>query len=89
MAQAVPFKPVLTGTDPASPGTSLIPRIQGREGGIIISVVRTSAAGGGAVGMALNPDATITIYEEDPTCLNAGAVVEEGTAEELEGAGIP
>jgi hypothetical protein len=88
-AQAVPFRPVLTGTDPASPGTSLTPRIQGREGGLVISVVRTSATGGGAVIMAFDPNAMITIYEKDSTCLNAGAVVEEGTAGELEGAGIP
>lgn len=87
-AQAVPFKPVLTGTDPASPNISLTPRIQGREGGIVISVVRTSAAGG-AVGRALDPGATITVYAEDPSCLDAGAAVAAGTVAELEGAGIP
>jgi hypothetical protein len=87
-AQAAPFKPVLTGTDPASPATSLTPRVQGREGGLITSIVRTSVSGNGAVGRALNPDAAITIYEGDPTCLNPGAVVEEGTVGDLEGAGI-
>jgi hypothetical protein len=88
VAQAAPFKPVLTGTNPGSPGASLTPRIQGQEGGIISSVVHTSATGGGAVGMALDPDATITLYEGDPTCLDAGAIVAVGTVEELEDTGI-
>jgi hypothetical protein len=92
-AQAAPFQPVLTGTNPASPGATLTPRIQGREGGIISSVVRTSASGGGTsgggpFGRALDPDATITVYEGDPTCLDAGAVVKVGTVEELEDPGI-
>ena len=87
-AQAAPFKPVLTGTNPGSPGASLAPRIQGREGGIVSSVVRTSATGRGPVGRGLNPDAIITIYEDDPTCLDAGAVVATGTVEELEDVGI-
>ncbi len=38
--------------------------------------------------MALDPNATITIYEKDSTCLDAGKVVATGTAAELEGAGI-
>jgi hypothetical protein len=38
--------------------------------------------------MALDPDATITVYKADPTCLEAGAVVATGNAEELEGAGV-
>jgi hypothetical protein len=88
-AQAAPFKPVLTGTDPASPNISLTPRIQGREGGIVISVVHSISAMSGAVRSALDPDATITIYNEDPTCSSPGAVVEEGTAGELDGPGIP
>lgn len=87
-AQATPPKVVLTTTDPASPGTSLAPRIQGREGGIVSAVVRTGAIGGRGIVRALDPDATITIYEEDPTCQNAGAVVVTGIVEELEGAGL-
>ena len=87
-ARAEPFAPVLTGTDPPSPGSSLTPRIQGVEGGLVISVVRTRAGGGGAVGRALDPNAPIRIYKEDPTCLNPGALVVVGTIGELEGTGI-
>lgn len=87
-AQANPPRLVLTGTDPASPGTSLAPRIRGREGGVDSSVVRTSALGGRGIVRALDPDATVTVYEEDPTCFNVGAVVAVGTVEELEGDGI-
>lgn len=88
VAHAAPFEPVLTNTNPGSPGTSLTPRIQGSEGGIVISVVRTGATGGGPVGRALDPAAPITIYEEDPTCLDAGAVVAAGNVGELESPGI-
>ena len=86
-ADAAPARPALTETDPASPGASLRPRIKGRAEEVIISVVRLSAARG-PVGRAIDPNNTITIYEGDPTCLNAGAVVGVGTAGELEGVGI-
>jgi hypothetical protein len=88
-AHAAPPKPVLTGTNPASPGASLRPRIKGLADEVIISVARMSADGdGGRIGLAADPDNTITVYEGDPSCLDAGAVVGVGTAEELEGAGI-
>jgi hypothetical protein len=87
-AQAAPAKPVLTETNPASPGASLRPRIRGRAEEVIISVVRMSAAAGGPVGRAIDPNNTITVYVGDPTCLDAGAVVAVGTAGELEGTGI-
>ncbi len=88
LAQAAPPKPLLTGTKPASPGASLTPRVQGLAGEIIISVVRTSERGDGPRGMAIDPNNTITIYAGDPTCLDPGALVAEGTAGVLEGAGI-
>jgi hypothetical protein len=86
-AGAAPAKPVLTGTDPESPGASLRPRIRGRAEEIIISVVRLAAARV-PVGRAVDPNNTITIYRGDSTCLDAGAIVGVGTAGELEGAGI-
>ncbi|HEX5713768.1 MAG TPA: hypothetical protein VFX85_10680 [Solirubrobacterales bacterium] len=87
-ASAIPARPALTETSPASPGASLRPRIKGRAEEIIISVVRLSAASRGPVGRAVDPNNTITIYKGDATCLDAGAVVGVGTAGELEGVGI-
>jgi hypothetical protein len=86
-AQAVPFSPALTGTNPVSPGASLTPRIQGQADGVVTAVVhpRLSAVGGGPVAMAIEPTNTITIYT-DPNC--TGTVAGEGTADKLEKAGI-
>jgi len=87
-AEAAPAKPALTETDPVSPGASLRPYIKGRAEEVIISVVSMSTGGAGRVGRAVDPDATITVYAGDPTCLSPGAIAAIGTAGELEGAGI-
>ncbi len=76
--------PALTGTNPGSPGASLTPRIRGNADGIITSVARGSALGA-PFGSAIEPGNLITIYGE-AGC--AGPIVAEGTAGELEGAGI-
>jgi hypothetical protein len=97
-AQAAPSAPRLTGTNPVSPGASLTPLIQGRADEVIISVIRMTVAVGAPLGvasgagapiaMAVDPNDTITVYAEDPTCSDAGAIAAVGTAGELEGAGI-
>ncbi|HEX5928217.1 MAG TPA: hypothetical protein VFY48_02390 [Solirubrobacterales bacterium] len=87
-AQAVPPKPVLTGTNPASPGISLRPRVKGLADEVITSVVRFGAFGGGRAPLAVNPANEVVIYAGDPTCLDPGAIVGEGIAEELEDTGI-
>lgn len=76
--------PALTGTNPTSPGASTTPRIRGGADGVITSAVRPQADG--PIASALEPGNTITIYTV-PTC--TGSVAATGTAEELEGAGIP
>jgi len=86
-AHAAPPKPVLTGTNPASPGASLRPRVRGLAGEIITSVVHYGW-GGGPVKRAVDPANEVIVYAGDPTCLDPGAIVGEGIAEELEGTGI-
>ncbi len=76
--------PSLTSTNPISPGASLTPRIRGLADGAGASVVRTSSLGG-PIGMVSEPGDLITIYGE-AGC--AGPVVADGTAGDLEGAGI-
>jgi hypothetical protein len=89
-ALGAPETPVLTGTSPASPSTELRPRILGEaEEGIIVSTVGMPRAFGGGVSRATkNPHYLITIYADDPTCENSGAVVANGEAVTLEGEGI-
>ncbi len=86
-AFAVPARaasiPILTATNPVSPGSSLTPRIRGDADGIVTSVVHTRALV--PVGHDVEPGTTITIYTDDK-CV--GAVAAAGTPEELEGAGI-
>lgn len=82
-AQAA-LTPALTGTNPASPGASLTPRIRGDADGVITSVVHRSVLAG-PIGRTLEPGNIITLYTK-AEC--AAPVVAEGTAEELEGAGI-
>jgi hypothetical protein len=76
-------KPILTGTNPASPGSSLTPRIRGDADGIVTSVVHTR--GFGPVGHGIEPGTTIAIYTDDKC---EGPLAATGTPEELEGAGI-
>lgn len=80
---AAASKPILFGTNPASPGASTTPRIRGDADGIVTSVVR--ARGFGAIGRDLEPGTTIAIYTDDEC---SGPVAGSGTPEELEGAGI-
>jgi hypothetical protein len=87
-AEAAPLKPTLIGTNPGSPGASLTPLIQGRADGSINTVVRFATRRRGPVAMTLEPDATVTIYAEDSTCLNAAAIAAEGSVEEFEGSGV-
>lgn len=87
---AAPSTPVLNGTNPPSPSTSLRPRIVGEaEGEIVIKGVGgTRAFGGPAPRFTAHPTYLITIYAEDPTCANESAIVASGEASELEGSGI-
>jgi hypothetical protein len=89
-AEAAPRVPKLLGTNPPSPGAALRPYIIGNaEGGAVISVVSSRAFGTGPVSRDVeNPNFEIVIYEEDPTCSNAGRVAATGTAAELESPGI-
>jgi len=88
-AQAAPPEPVLTLTNPVSPGASLTPRIKGLgEEEVTTHFARMTAAAGMPMAMAVDPDNTITLYEEDPTCSNSGAIAAVGTAGELQGTGI-
>lgn len=82
-AVAAPLTPVLTGTSPASPGTSLEPRIRGSADGVITSVVKPRTR---PLTRATEPMATITLYT-DSTC--SGPEAATGTSEDLEKAGIP
>lgn len=77
--------PALTGTNPASPGASRTLWIRGNADGVITSVVRHSIPLG-PIRRALEPGNLITLYTE-PNCTGP-PIVETGTAEELEGAGI-
>jgi hypothetical protein len=82
-ALAAPPTPVLTGTTPKSPNTTLTPLVKGSSTGIIIS----SFPGVSAAGMitAADDDPVIVIYE-GVGC--PGEPVAEGTAPELDGDGI-
>lgn len=76
-------KPILLGTNPASPGATLTPRIRGDADGIVTSVVQARAFG--PVRRDVEPGTTITLYTDDKC---AGPAAGSGTPEELEGAGI-
>jgi hypothetical protein len=82
--------PFLTGTSPASPGTSSEPLIRGNADGVITARYEGPApffdANEALSPTATEPGATITIY----TALGCtGPVAATGTAADLEGAGIP
>ena len=83
-AQAAAPRPLLIGTEPASPSTSLTPQIRGDADGVITSVVASRVSG--PIGRTTTePGNTVTIYT-DNECL--GPVAASGDAEELEGSGI-
>jgi hypothetical protein len=83
---AAPPTPILTGTDPVSPNTSLTPSVHGNSTGVIISAIPgVRSAGSGPVARGVG-EPTIAVYadkgcEEPP--------VAEGTAHDLDTVGIP
>jgi hypothetical protein len=81
-SSAASVTPILTATNPGSPGISTQPRIRGNADGVITSAVGARTR---AITRATEPNATITIYTAS-TC--TGPVAATGTAAELEGAGI-
>lgn len=83
-AQAAPPTPVLTGTTPKSPNTTLTPLVKGSSTGIIISSFPGVTAMGGMI-TAAEGDPVIEIYEgvECP-----GEPVAEGSPAELDVDGI-
>ncbi len=88
-----PVSPLLTGTNPVSPGASLEPRLQG-ENQSVISFSRRSPAGSIAARSPLGADPLtendpIVIFKKDPTCKEASKIVTESTLGVLEGEGIP
>ncbi len=89
-ARANPAPPALTFTFPASPGTSLTPRIQGEAEGVITAAVgpRLIERSDGATTMASEPPGMVTIYANESNCSDSEAIAAEGSAAELEGAGI-
>jgi hypothetical protein len=85
-AQAVkPATPILEHTNPESPSTFLEPYVQGSADGIITSVVHPRTAAFRPIAATMNPAFIIKIYT-DEDC--EGPVTAEGTALQLEGAGI-
>lgn len=83
-AEAAPATPVLTGTDPVSPGMSLTPAVQGSSTGVIKSSFPGLSAG--ATTFAGGPGNTIYLY---PNKGCEGTPFGEGSASELDHAGIP
>src|SRR5262249_34954800 len=83
---AAPPTPILTGTDPVSPNTSLTPSVHGNSSGVIISAVPgVRAHWMGPVGQDSGVR-TIAVYA-NKGC--AGAPTAEGTAHDLDTVGIP
>lgn len=80
-----PNPPLLTQTDPESPGTSLTPRIRGLAGGGISLTARNSATDAGDAGDAAEDDTWVKIYT---TADCSGPVAGAGLDTMLEGAGI-
>ncbi len=85
-----PAKPSLSGTNPPSPSTATRPLIQGVSNGVITAVLGPRALRFGPITRVgtSHPEFLITIFAEDDTCADAGSIAAEGTAAELEGAGI-
>jgi hypothetical protein len=82
LAGAATATPILTATNPASPGIATEPRVRGSADGVITSVIGPRER---ALTRAIEPGATIDIYT-NVTC--NGTIAATGTAAELEGAGI-
>lgn len=88
-AQAALFPPILLTTNPASPGASTTPRIQGEIEELSTKVVTFGPGDGldGPLTMGTpEPNNTVRLYTQ-AGC--AGPVAGEGSAEELETVGIP
>jgi hypothetical protein len=84
--RAAPFAPVLTVTNPSSPGASPTPFIRGQEGGVETHVVRFGALTNWAKPVTrTGAEDVITIYT-DSKC--EGPVAAKGTAGQLGGGGI-
>jgi hypothetical protein len=83
-AQAVPPKPILTGTSPPSPSLDLSPFVRGSSTGVIISSLPSTRLA--AVGLSTETEGrTIALYGQK---LCAGPIVKEGTADQLDTTGI-
>jgi hypothetical protein len=85
-AQAALPTPRLTGTDPISPSTSRTPSVLGRADGVITSAIPYSSLALGAVHFDVDPNTIIHLYTNEEC---SGAPAFEGSAEELDGNGIP
>jgi hypothetical protein len=88
LAHAAPLPPILTNTDPASPGASFTPSVQGVIEEVETKVIQLGAgprAPGPFTRAASDPDNIVRLYTE-AGC--AGALVGEGTVAELEDGGI-
>jgi hypothetical protein len=83
-ARATPPTPILTGTDPGSPGIDLSPFVHGSSTGVIISSLPSPRLS--AVRLDSETEGrTIAVYAEE---LCAGPIVKEGTADQLDSTGI-
>jgi hypothetical protein len=83
-ARATPPTPILTGTDPGSPGIDLSPFVHGSSTGVIISSFPSARLS--AIRLSSETEGrTIAVYAEE---LCAGPVVAEGTADALDTTGI-
>jgi hypothetical protein len=91
-ARALPAQPlpalILSGTNPASPGASLTPRIQGKveDVGTKSFPMRLGLRAAGPASRAPEPGNTVRLYTQ-ADCL--GTVAGEGTVEDLKGTGVP
>jgi hypothetical protein len=84
-AQALPPTPRLNGTTPVSPSTSLTPLIYGSSDGVIKSSIPGPSTSALHTSFETNPANVIKLFT-NPGC--EGAPATQGTAGELDGAGI-
>lgn len=82
-ALANPPAPILTGTDPESPGLSLTPSVHGSSNGIIISSFPGPRTG--AIAFVGGSESTVSLY---PTKNCEGAPFATGSANDLDTTGI-
>jgi hypothetical protein len=86
LAQATPLPPLLTESNPASPGASTSPRIKGQvEEEVTKAVPFGPTAFEEPITSSPEPNNTVTLYT-DPGC--TGTVAATGTVEQLEDPGI-